>query len=323
VIEVLGEVVVDLVEQSPGLYRAHPGGSPLNVAVGLGRLGRPTALRARIGADAFGPVFRRHLAASGVDGRGLVAASQPSTLAVASLDADGVASYDFWLQGSADWQWTPAELAAPLGGDVLALHTGSLALEVEPGASLIVDLLRRERERGQVTISYDPNVRLARRGDPAAGRARVEDVVRLAGVVKASADDLDWLYPGAGPQEVARRWLELGPGLVVITLGAAGAYGATAGGVTQQRPARPVTVVDTVGAGDAFTAGLLDGLAAAGALGAGGAPGTGGHTALAGLGAAQLARLLDRAGLVAALTCARAGADPPTLADLDAWRPTS
>ena len=317
VIEVLGEVVVDLVEQSPGVFRAYPGGSPLNVAVGLGRLGRRTALRARIGADAFGPMFRRHLAGSGVDGRGLVAASQPSTLAVASLDAAGVASYDFWLQGAADWQWTPAELAAPLGTDVRALHTGSLALEVEPGASLIVDLLRRERDRGQVTISYDPNVRLARGGDTAAGRARVEAVVRLAHLVKASDDDLAWLYPGDGPREVARRWLELGPGLVVVTLGAAGAYAATAGGVTQHRPARPVTVVDTVGAGDAFTAGLLDGLAAAGALG------SGGHTALAGLDAAPLARLLDRAGLVAALTCARAGADPPTLAELppDGRRP--
>ena len=312
-IAVLGEVVVDLVEQGPGLYRAHPGGSPLNVAVGLGRLGRPTAMHARISADTFGRMFRRHLAASGVDDRGLVAAPEPSTLAVASLDADGVASYDFWLQGTADWQWTPAELAAPLGEDVIALHTGSLTLEVEPGASLVVELLRRERARGRATISYDPNVRLARRGTVAAGRARVEAVVDLADVVKASAEDLDWLYPGADPRDVARRWLRQRPrrpSLVVVTLGATGAYAATAAGVAQQRPARPVTVVDTVGAGDAFMSGLLDGLAAAGALGAYG------RAALAGLDAVSLTRLLDHAGLVAALTCARAGADPPTLAEL-------
>ena len=109
VIAVLGEAVVDLVEQGSGLYRAHPGGSPLNVAVGLGRLGRPVALHARISGDAFGRMFRRHLEASGVEDRALVAASEPSTLAVAAVDPAGVASYDFWVNGTTDWQWTAAD----------------------------------------------------------------------------------------------------------------------------------------------------------------------------------------------------------------------
>jgi fructokinase len=313
VIAVLGEAVVDLVDQGAGRYQAHPGGSPLNVAVGLGRLGRATELRARLSADAFGQMFRRHLAASGVDGRGLVAASEPSTLAVASLDPAGVASYDFWVQGTADWQWTAAELAVPLGDDVLALHTGSMTLEVEPGASGVLDLLRRERERGRVTISYDPNVRLARRGPAGPARSRAADAVATADLVKVSVDDLAWLRPGEDPRDVAQGWAaatDRGPALVVVTQGAAGAFAVTACGVHQHRPARPVVVVDTVGAGDAFMSGLLDGLASAGVLG----PGR--RDALAGLGAGELARLLDHATLVAALTCARPGADPPTRAEL-------
>jgi fructokinase len=313
VIAVLGEAVVDLVEQEPGVFRAHPGGSPLNVAVGLGRLGRRTVLYARLGADAFGPMFRRHLAASGVENRGLIAAAEPSTLAVASIAPDGGATYDFWTAGTADWQWTAAELTGAPGPDAVALHTGSMALEVEPGASAVLDLLRRERARAAVTISYDPNVRLARSGPVQTGRARVETAVGLADLVKVSADDLAWLYPGVPPAEVARRWAAAGPSLVVVTLGAGGALGITARGVAVEVAARPVNVVDTVGAGDAFMSGLLDALAGAGALGkpALGKPGLGDLTVT------DLESLLEHAALIAAITCSRPGADPPTRAELD------
>ena len=311
-IAVLGEAVVDLVETAePGLYRAHPGGSPLNVAVGLARLGHPTALLARLSQDAFGRMFRSHLAASGVDLGHLVEASQPSTLAVASLDPAGAATYDFWVEGTADWQWTPAELAGPLPDGVVALHTGSMALEVPPGAGVVADLVRREHERGQVTISYDPNVRLARLGPREPALHRVEELVGLSDVVKVSADDLAWLLPAEEPAAVARRWAKAGPALVVVTLGAAGAVGATAGGVEQHRPAPPVDVVDTVGAGDAFASGLLGWLADRGALG------PAGRAALAGLDRDAVAEMLDRAALVAALTCARPGADPPTRAEVE------
>jgi fructokinase len=313
VIAVLGEAVVDLVEQDEQVYRAHPGGSPLNVAVGLGRLGRPTVLHARVGADAFGRLFRRHLAASGVADHGLVTAAEPSTLAVASIGPGGVASYDFWVAGTADWQWTAAELAAAPGPDAVALHTGSMALEVEPGAGLILDLLRREHARGAVTVCYDPNVRLARLGPVDAGRRRVETAVGLSDLVKVSADDLGWLYPELDAVQAARRWAGApGPGLVVVTLGAGGSAGVTAGGLLRRCPAWPVEVVDTVGAGDAFMSGLLDALAGAGRLGPGSRAG------LAGLGADDLDQLLRHASRVAALTCARPGADPPTRAELAA-----
>jgi fructokinase len=303
---VLGEAVVDLVQQPGGDFRPYLGGSPLNVAVGLGRLGRATRLYARISADPFGAMFRAHLAESDVDGAGLVAAAEPSTLAVATIGADGSPRFDFWAGGTADWAWTPEELAAPLPAGALALHTGSLALEVPPGRDVITDLLRREHARAQVTISYDPNLRLTRRGPRAEGVARVEATVPLADLVKVSSEDLAWLHPDTGPAEVAARWAGLGPALVVVTLGADGALARTAAGVSLRVPGRPVTVVDTVGAGDAFTSGLLDALATAGALG----------PALASISGATLTDALTFATRVAALTCTRPGADPPRRAEL-------
>ncbi len=305
---VLGEAVVDLVADGDRRFTAHPGGSPLNVAVGLGRLGRPVSLAARLSGDTFGGMFREHLAVAHVDPRHLVAAAEPSTLAVATVDADGVASYDFWTEGTADWQWTAAELAGVVGTGTAALHTGSLALELEPGATRVRDLLRAVRRAGGTTISYDPNVRMARRGPVEAGRAAVEEVVGLAHVVKVSSEDLAWLYPGEDPVVAAGRWTGAGPALVVVTLGGDGAVAMVAGADPVRRPAPPVTVVDTVGAGDAFSSGLLDALAERDVLGRG-------RDALAGL---DLAAVLDRACLVAALTCARPGADPPTLDEVRA-----
>lgn len=304
---VLGEAIVDLVADGERTYTAHPGGSPLNVAVGLGRLGQPVSLAARLSSDTFGGLFRSHLAAAHVDPRHLIAAAEPSTLAVATLDAAGVAAYDFWTEGTADWQWTPAELAGVVEDDTVALHTGSVALELEPGASRILDLLRTVRHAGRVTISYDPNVRMAKRGSAAEGRAAVERVVALAHVVKVSSEDLEWLYPGEDPVAAGRRWVGTGPSLVVVTLGGDGAVALPAGGREVRRPAPPVTVVDTVGAGDAFSSGLLGALADRDALGPGARPER-----------VDLAAVLDRACLVAALTCAKPGADPPSLAQVQA-----
>jgi fructokinase len=302
---VLGEAIVDLVPEPRRRFAAHLGGSPLNVAVGLGRLGQPVSLAARLSHDSFGAMFREHLAASKVDPRHLVHAPEPSTLAVATVDAAGVAAYDFWTEGTSDWQWTEAELAGIVDADTAALHTGSLALELEPGAARIVELLGRVK--GRTTISYDPNVRMAKLGPVEAGRAAVERVVALADLVKVSSEDLEWLYPGGEPIAAAARWAAAGPALVVVTLGGDGAV-AIRGEEQVRRPSPPVTVVDTVGAGDAFSSGLLGALAERDAL-------AGAGTRLAGV---DLAPVLERACLVAALTCARAGANPPTLAEVHA-----
>ena len=302
----LGEAIIDLVSEGDRRFIAHPGGSPLNVAVGLGRLGQPVSLAARLSRDPFGRLFREHLAGSDVDPRHIVDADEPSTLSVATLDPNGVARYDFWTAGTSDWQWTDAELAAAVDDQPDALHTGSLTLELEPGASRIVDLLAWVGAAGRTTISYDPNVRMARLGPVEAGRAAVERVVRLAHLVKVSAEDLAWLYPGEEPVAAATRWAAAGPELVVVTLGPDGAVALGPDRRPVHRDSPPIQLVDTLGAGDAFSSGLLGALAERGALGRG----------AAGLAGVDLPAVLDRACLVAALTCARPGADPPTLAEV-------
>lgn len=309
---VCGEALIDLIEATPRTFAAYPGGSPANVAVGLSRLGVPTGLLARISTAPLGALLRAHLSASGVDESYLVAASEPVTLALACLDASGAASYDFYVAGTADWCWTPAELPERFPAEVTALHSGSMVLEAAPGAAVIEDLLRREHLRGDRTISYDPNVRLARSGPRSAALERCERLVGLADIVKVSAEDLDWLLPGESPAALAQRWLGLGPGLVVVTLGADGALAACAAGLLRV-PARPVTVVDTVGAGDAFTAGLLARLDEIGALGS--RP----RERLGALTEAMVSEALRVAAAAAAAACARAGADPPDAARLREW----
>lgn len=310
-ITVCGEALVDLVSQDSRHFIAYPGGSPANVAVGLARLGLPVSLLARISTDSFGRLLRAHLTANGVDPRDFVEAGEPTTLAVATVDSDGSARYDFYVEGTADWQWAAAELPERLPDDVTAVHTGSMVLEVAPGAQRVLALLEREHDRAAVTVSYDPNIRLARRGDRATALARIERVVALADVVKVSAEDLAWVLPGTSPEAVARAWATLGPALVVVTLGAQGAV-AVRGTVRVDIGAPSLAVVDTVGAGDAFTSGLLSALDEQGVLGG---PGRG---RLSTMDEHDISAALRRATAVAALTCSRPGADPPTKDDLDA-----
>ena len=271
-ITVAGEALIDLVDEGGARYRAHPGGSAANVAVGLARLGVPCSLLARVSTDALGGQVASHLAGNGVSLRDVVRADEPTTLALVSLDRAGRAAYSFYYQGTADWQWRRDELPGALAPDVTALHAGSLGLALAPGARAVEDLLTDERARGQVTISIDPNIRPWLSAGRADEVARIERQIRLAHIVKASEEDTDWLYPGLGCESVARAWRRLGPDLVVITLGAHGAYALGPDGTEVRRTARPVVVADTVGAGDAFSAGLLDALSRRGLLGVGGAP---------------------------------------------------
>ncbi len=304
---VVGEALIDLVPADDGAYLARPGGSPLNVAVGLARLGQPTALAGRLSGDPFGTVLRQHLARADVDLRYVLAAQEATTIALVEMSG-GQARYQFSADG-ADFQWTRDELAF-LPAGARAVHFGSLASWLPPGAAAIADAISRIRASGTVLVSYDPNVRPALQPDAAAARGQVERSVATAHVVKASSEDLDWLYGPGDRAGVAARWLELGADLVVVTAGPDGATGWTRQGVAVSRPAYPVVIADTVGAGDAFTSGLLDALARAGRLDPG--------ALAAGLGAPTVARVLDQASLVAALTCARPGANPPWRAEVDA-----
>jgi fructokinase len=302
---VVGEALVDLVGERGGRTLAvYPGGSPANVALGLARLGSPVTLKTRLGRDALGEMIRAHLEASGVRvDAGPDEAQVSTSLAIASLAA-GIASYDFRI----DWD---VRTLAPLPIEARCMHTGSLATVLPPGRAHVIDLMEREHERGHVTVSYDPNVRPALMGAAARARADVERLVALSDVVKVSDDDLHWLYPDRSDEDVARDWLGRGPALVVVTRGDAGVYAISARGELRC-PAMAVDLVDTVGAGDSFTAGLLDGLRRGDLLGA--ARGD----ALAAIDEATLADVVAEAALVAAITCSRPGADPPTRAEVDA-----
>ncbi|GAA3735362.1 carbohydrate kinase family protein [Salinactinospora qingdaonensis] len=317
-ITVVGEALIDLIGAENGTYRSVPGGAPANVAVALARLGVPVSLLARIGSDRFGRELRAYVGSRGVDTRDLVAAAEPSTLAIANLDASGHAEFDFYVRGTADWQWTPAELPDPVGEDVTALHVGSLALAMAPGAAVLEEWIARQRER--VVVSYDPNVRPALAGERAQEVQRVERQVALADVVKASEEDLRWLYDEPAPAteqetaaflaERAGAWLALGPALVVVTRGQEPTLvvARSTKGTPSYHPVERVEVVDSVGAGDALAAGLLDALGQLGALGAGG------KDKLATLSAAEVAACLRHAQRVSARACLRVGADPGELA---------
>ncbi|PFG42458.1 fructokinase [Isoptericola jiangsuensis] len=298
----VGEALVDVVRRPDGAVAEHPGGSPANVALTLGRLGREARLLTWLGRDARGDAVRAWLAASGVTTTPGSDDAPRTSVARATLDASGAATYDFDL----DWQ-VPA--GSPVAADTLAVHTGSVAAVLEPGATQVRALVAAARPTA--TITYDPNARPALMGDPAQARRRVEEVVRLADVVKVSDEDLAWLSGGAAPLDVARAWVhDLGAPLVVVTAGGEGATAVTDHGEVHV-PARPVTVVDTVGAGDSFMGALLDGLWGADLLGAGR------RAALRAVDHATVEDLLSRCVAVAAVTVSRAGANPPWATELE------
>jgi fructokinase len=315
-LSVIGEALIDLVQSAdaaagtaaggPPSYLAHPGGSPYNVAIGLARLGHPALLQARLSGDTFGRQLRAHAAANGVDLSIAIAATEPTTLAIVGLDSAGNATYDFYLNGTADWQWTTSELGLTPAGTTW-VHAGSLASWTEPGASIIGEHLGQLREAGTTVISYDPNVRPLLMPDHDAGVEAIEAMVRLAHVVKASSEDLEWMYPDRFIGDVLEHWRSMGPDLVVVTDGSRGAHALTRDGEALTVAARSVAVVDTVGAGDAFMAGLIGALSRL-------------NLQQDGLAAEQAQLVLSEAMLVAALTVQKAGANPPTAAELAAAR---
>ena len=242
----------------------------------------------------------------------VVRAPEPSTIALLEL-LGGHASYQFSVAGTADFHWSEEEVLAVPGG-AAAVHFGSLASWLPPGDEVVNQRMAALRAAGSVLISYDPNARPGLLPDAGSARRKVQRSAALAHVIKASAEDLDWLYGQAGKAGragVAANWLAQGAALVVVTDGADGATAWTPGRPPVIRPAVPVQVADTVGAGDAFTSGLLDALARRGAL----TPG-----AVAGLDEAAVGGALDDAALVAAITCSRPGADPPSRAEVEHYR---
>jgi fructokinase len=303
-----GEALIDLVPVRVGdevAYLPRAGGCSYNVAIGTARLGAPTAYLGRISRDRFGRLLRERLEANGVDLRYLSLGDEPTTLAVVHLEAGREPRFAFYGEGTADRLLHLVDVPT-IGDDVAAMHFGSISLTREPGASTYEALIRREH--GRRVIVLDPNVRPALIPDRAAYVARLEGWVALCDLVKVSRADLGWLYPGLEPIAAARRWRELGPAVVVVTNGEAGATGLSAAARVEV-PGVEVAVADTVGAGDAFTAGLLAWLDEHGRLD---------RRSLERLEEAELVAGLRFATRVAALTCARAGAEPPTREELGA-----
>jgi len=301
---VCGEALIDLFIGAPsptGLSaEAVAGGSPFNVAIGIGRLGRSSAFLSTLSDDAFGVFLAGKLAEAGVSASYLQRCPNPTTLSVVATSATGEPQYSFYAPDSADRALKPEALPPQLPPEINAIAAGSYALGVEPIASAIDVLLRRET--GTRVISLDPNVRPRVVGDLRIYRERFERLLACAHIVKASDEDIHLLYPDQDLVTAARAWLRQGPKLVIVTRGAEGPL-AVFGSSIIERPAPRVDVVDTVGAGDTFHAGLLSWLDANAFL----TP-----QAVADLNDVQITAALDFAAAAAAIVCTRRGANPPT-----------
>ncbi|MDA3661054.1 carbohydrate kinase [Mycobacterium xenopi] len=298
---VIGEALIDVVERDGRITGEYVGGSPLNVAVGLARLGHAVDFLTHIADDPEGRRIADYVKSSGAQLLpGSTAASRTSSARVRLADG-GLADYVFDL----DWQLAGIPTAAP----PVVVHTGSIAAVREPGCRAVAALVDTYRVSGTVTL--DPNVRPALITDRDEARERLERLVERSDVVKASEEDLRWVDPGRTPEQIARTWLALGPSIVAVTTGARGAFAVCAAG-RAQAAARPVEVVDTVGAGDAFMVGLIDWLWRSGLLGADR------RERLRRIGVDALTAALQSAAVLAALTVARAGAYMPDAAARDA-----
>jgi fructokinase len=300
VIVVAGEALIDLVPQGTGaLAGLKPalGGGPYNTAVALGRLGSPTAFCSRTSDDAFGEALLAGLREAGVDVSAVQRGPEPTTLAVATIDGNGSAAYSFYVEGTADRLFTaPDRLPAA----TRAVSFGTCSLVLEPGASAYEELMRTAAAQGVFT-ALDPNIRAGLIPDADAYRARFKSWLPSVSLLKLSEEDAQWL--GGTP----RDWLAAGPSAVIITQGGDGLTAFTRGGAVYSVPGEKVDVVDTIGAGDTVNAALLHGLSARDALSS---------EALADLGADGWTALLRFAARAAAITCSRAGAEPPYASEL-------
>lgn len=290
---VIGEALIDIVDQG-GTSTEYVGGSPANVAVGVARLGHPTDLLTRLGRDHRGARIEKHLTASGVHLAPGTWTDQPTDTARANLDAEGAATYEFQIEGS---------LA---GADVASrrlIHTGSLALFIEPGASTVATALHAAGSSTLITL--DPNIRPALVGERTDALARFRRAAAHADIVKVSDEDAQWLFPGLIAEEALAEVASYGAALTVMTRGADGVLALGPGGLSEVA-SWSVDVVDTIGAGDAFMASLIVSALEDEAL-------------LTDEDA--VARALRRATIVAGMTVARAGANPPSRAEVEAAAP--
>jgi fructokinase len=297
---VCGEALIDLIPVTPGSDQRQviPGGGPANTAHALARLDIPTEFIGGLSDDQYGQRMRSEFIAGRVGLTFTPEHQLPTCLAIVSIDIDGGATYEFKIDGTATFAFATENLPDPKLVNPEAIYIGTLATIIEPGASILKDWILQAKD--YAPIIYDPNIRSSVISD----RSRYQEVVKnwvvLSNVVKASEDDLAWLYPDTDPLKIARSWVSQGVQLVVVTKGENGIVGVTENQEVSI-PGVKVEVIDTVGAGDTVGAVLVEALIEFG---------------LEKLTSELLSHTLHRAALAAAITCSRAGANPPTKAEL-------
>ena len=302
VIVVGGEALVDLVPHAAGELHAHPGGGPYNTARTLGRLEQDVHYLGCLSDDGFGARLRAQLLEDNVRLDTAVETALPTTLALAELDEAGAATYRFYTEGTSAPALTPEDALAALPENVAMLHVGTLGLVMEPVAVALEAVVEAVAESALIMV--DPNCRPSFIADRDSYRRGLAATLRHAHVVKVSGDDLEYLEPGVELTAAARTLLAEGPHVALVTLGGDGALIVTADG-EEHVEAPKITVVETIGAGDAFGGGFLASWRLKGLS----------RDALADADAVREATRF--ACVVAARTCERAGASPPRLSDLD------
>jgi fructokinase len=304
---ICGEALFDMfasdLARDPVSFEAYVGGSPFNVAIGLARLGEDVAFFGGISTDLLGEKLIGRLHSEGVKTDYICRPETLTTLSVVQKDANGIPAYTFYGEGAADRMVTEADLPTEIP-DLSILHIGSYSALVEPVASALKTLIGREKPNS--LIAFDPNIRPTVVNDLGRWRENTEEIAALSDIIKVSDEDLALIYPDREPAEIARHWLGLGAGLVVITAGAKGAEAFTRE-FHVDVSGKTVTVIDTVGAGDTFQAALLSGLAARN---------INTRKSLEGLDHAALHEIVLKAVNASALTCTRQGADLPSRDDV-------
>jgi fructokinase len=290
---VCGEVLIDLIPGADSVRVAHVGGGPANTAKALARLGHDVQFINGISTDEYGVAARKELLDDEVKLDLALTSDKPTCLAIVSLDANGGASYEFKIDGTATFDFDLKWLPDPSRYKPQVLHIGTLVTVIQPGADVLYDWAMQVAEFAPIV--FDPNIRPSVMGDHDLYEAAVEKWAALSSVIKVSDDDMAWLYPGQKYQDVAKRWINDGAALVVVTRGSQGIIGITADGSVEVDGAK-ITVADTVGAGDTVGAIIVEAMAEKGIL------------ALTG---DTLKAVLHRAAVAAGITCSRKGAQPP------------
>jgi fructokinase len=320
-IVVIGEALIDLIEDksTAGRYQAVVGGANANVAIALARAGAKQQLLARISSDAFGQKIRQRLVDNKVGLDYAIAANEPTSVAIASIGSSGGASYSFYVENTADWGWTNNELPTQQtmeGIGATALQFGCLTMAMPPGNAVVEAWAKEYFEKDLMTLSHDVNVRPALGFDRDSEKVRVERVNSFSHLIKASDDDINWLYglePGSNVDQIAWDWIGDSAKIVFVTRGGDGASIYRNNKTKLDVQSRKVKVQDSVGAGDTFCANTLAQLQQISALG------SGAFERLAALTDKQLVDIAKVSSVAASMACEKTGAEPPTdfeLADL-------